>query len=193
MALIVVGGQAKHVGKTTLVCEIIRHFANAQWLAAKITTHLHEPAQCLAVSSGSAWKICEQDVPAPDVDTGRYLVAGARRSLLVCAESGSLSDACSELKKELSRSPNAIVESTSAVPFLAPDLFILLVKPDEQNVKASTLEHFGRAHVLVTAPTAHSDIEFDDAKHVPRFELLKTGIDAGLAAMVRRSLKLPGS
>lgn len=193
MALIVVGGQAKHVGKTTLVCEIIRHFANAQWLAAKITTHFHEPEQCLAAASGSGWKICEQDFATPDVDTGRYLAAGARRSLLVCAESGSLSEACSELKKELSRSPNAIVESTSAVQFLAPDLFILLVNPDEQQVKASALEQFGRAHVLVTPPKADRNKEFDYSEHVTRFEMLRAGIDSGLAAMLRSVLKLPRS
>src|SRR5690349_17317247 len=135
MSLIVVGGQAKHVGKTSLVCSIVQHFVCRQWTAAKITSHLHEGTDCKQLRSGSGWSICEQVSGGRNSDTARYLKAGAVRSLLVCAESKVLLAACAALKSEVSSSANAIVESTSAAELLIPNLFLLVLNPEAQEFK----------------------------------------------------------
>jgi len=191
MALIVVGGQTKHVGKTTLVCEVIRHFADARWLAAKVTPHFH--AQEQPVLSGLGWKICEQHAANLDVDTGRYLAAGAVRSLLVSSESGSLSDACAALRKEVVTSPNAIVESTSMAHLFAPDLFILVVNPEDQEIKPWVQEQLARAHAVVVSSKAQGNSKFEYPEHLARFQMFESGIDAGLARMLKRLLRIPGS
>lgn len=192
MALIVVGGQAKHVGKTTLVCDVIRHFADARWLAAKITPHFHAQQQPV-LSSGSGWIICEQHAADLDVDTGRYLAAGAVRSLLICAELRSLSDACAALKKEVVASPNAIVESTSAAHLLAPDVFILVVNPDDQQIKPSAREQLALADAVVVTSKAQGNSKTEYPEHLARFQMYESGIDAGLATMLKRLLRIPGS
>ena len=39
--IVVVGGNARGVGKTTLICAIIRAFPQGQWRALKVTPHHH--------------------------------------------------------------------------------------------------------------------------------------------------------
>ena len=189
MALIVVGGQAKHVGKTTLVCEIIRHFVSAYWTAAKITSHSHEPQQCASVASGPGWIIWEQNASGSRMDTARYLEAGAVRSLLVSAESESLSSACAALKAEVSGNENAIVESTAGAERLAPDLFLLVVNPGSEEIKTSASEQLARAHALIVSAEAHTGGAVEYPEHIPTFSGVRNGIDVRLAKMIDELLK----
>lgn len=61
--IVVVGGSARKVGKTTVMCEIIGATRGAGWIALKISAHEHEPA-----AFG---------------DTERYLAAGAAEAKLL--------------------------------------------------------------------------------------------------------------
>lgn len=189
MALIVVGGQTKHVGKTTLVCEIIRHFVSAHWTAAKITSHSHEPQECAPVASGSGWTIWEQSASDLQTDTTRYLEAGAVRSLLVSAESESLSSACAALKVEISGNENAIVESTGGAELLASDLFLLVVNPGSEEIKASASEQLARAHALIKSAEAHTRSAAEYPEHIPTFPRVTNGIDVRLAKMIEELLR----
>lgn len=189
MALIVVGGQTKHVGKTTLVCEIIRHFVSAHWTAAKITSHSHEPQECASVASGSGWTIWEQSASDLQTDTTRYLEAGAVRSLLVSAESESLSSACAALKVEISGNENAIVESTGGAELLASDLFLLVVNPGTEEIKASANEQLARAHALVKSAEARTRSAVEYPEHIPTFPRVTNGIDVRLAKMIEELLR----
>ena len=61
--IVVVGGQARKVGKTRAVCEIIAATRHARWMAVKLSPHDHTEA------SGNT-------------DTNRYLQAGAAEATL---------------------------------------------------------------------------------------------------------------
>ncbi len=189
MALIVVGGQAKHVGKTTLVCEIIRHFGNVRWTAAKITSHSHDPEQCVRVASGPGWTMWQQSAGDSRVDTARYLNAGATRSLFLCAESESLARACAALKMELSACGAAIVESTAGAKLLAPDLFLLVVNPASDKIKASASEPLARAHAVVVNTDAEMSTGVEFPNRMLTFSTLKNGIDVRLADMIQELLR----
>ena len=189
MAVIVVGGQTKHVGKTTMVCEIIRHFVSAHWTAVKITSHSHEPQECAPVVSGSGWTIWEQSASDSHVDTTRYLEAGAVRSLLVSTESESLASACAALKAEVSAKENAIVESTAGAELLAPDLFLLLVNPGSEEIKASAREQLARAHALIVSAEGHTSSAVEYPEHIPTFSMVTNGIDVRLAKMIDELLR----
>lgn len=191
MALIVVGGQRKHVGKTTLVCEIIRHFVSARWTAAKITSHFHEPEGCALIASGVGWRIWEQRAAHSLADTARYLEVGAVRSLLVSAESEGLAAACSAVKTEISGNGNAIVESTAGAQILAPDMFLLVVDPESQGIKASAREQLMRAHALVVSSRTQRSRAVDNPQRVLVVQALETGIDAVLASAIERLLRRP--
>lgn len=189
MALIVVGGQTKHVGKTMLICEIIRAFVSARWTAAKITPHLHEPEQCALIASGSGWRIWEQGASSPRVDTARYLNAGAVRSLLVSAESENLAVACAAFKAEISPNGNAIVESTAGADVLDPDLFLLVVDPRSREFKASANEQLARAQAVVMSAEAQSTGGVEYPEHIRTFSKLEKGIDLRLARMIEGLLE----
>ena len=43
MAIVVIGGSNKDIGKTSLVCAIISELRDLEWTAIKITGHSYEP------------------------------------------------------------------------------------------------------------------------------------------------------
>jgi len=189
MALIVVGGQSKHVGKTTLICDIIRTFVNARWTAAKITSHVHQVEGCCVIASDSAWSICEQEAADVQVDTARYIKAGAVRSLLVCAESSSLPAACSALKKEIAAAANTIVESTTAAEELAPDLFLLVADPESSEMKASAKQQFALADGFVVRSVSRTVKIPNLARSPSVYSALKGACDPGLVERINGLLK----
>ena len=193
MALIVVGGQTKHVGKTTLVCEIIRRFVSAHWTAAKITSHSHKPQQCVLVASGSGWSIWEESANDSQVDTARYLQAGAVRSLLVSAESEGLASACAALKAEFPANENAIVESTAGAEVLAPDMFLLVANPENQEFKSSARQQLALAHAIVVNSRMQRISLVENVERDLVVHAMQAGIDPRLAGLIEGLLKRPGT
>jgi len=45
VAIVVIGGSGKDIGKTTLVCAVISALREFGWTAVKITGHDYEPAE----------------------------------------------------------------------------------------------------------------------------------------------------
>ena len=62
--IVVVGGQARKVGKTRAVCDIIKATREARWIAIKVSPHEHGPSD-------------------RETDTDRYVAAGADEATLV--------------------------------------------------------------------------------------------------------------
>ena len=118
--IVVVGGQARNVGKTTVMCEIIAATQSLGWVAVKLTTHVHD---------ASAY--------ARATDTERYVAAGAREALLLdCAS-------------DLPVAANLIVESNAVVKELKPDLFVFVTDSTSAEWKASAVEVVSAADVVV--------------------------------------------
>jgi hypothetical protein len=121
---IVVGGESRKAGKTTVVCDIVRLFADAEWTAVKISSHAH------GLASGE-WAIEEEREATGTGDTGRYLLAGAKRAYWV---RGDWEAALPSLRELLDGMPNWIVETTRAAADLEHDLFILVAaNPNEER------------------------------------------------------------
>ncbi len=85
MAIVVVGGSTKDIGKTALVCAIISALPDFNWTAVKITGHSYELGPFLSrlAAEDSDPTVWEEMNPGQETDTARYLAAGARRALLV--------------------------------------------------------------------------------------------------------------
>src|ERR1035441_5853039 len=119
MAIIVVGGGGRGAGKTALVCGLMRALPEISWTAIKVTTHEH----------GKATPIWEETAPGQGSDTARYLVAGARRALLVTAGEdalGSGNDTLGPIVQQALRecpAPGGVIfESNSVLRHLRPDV-----------------------------------------------------------------------
>ncbi len=146
--VVVVGGQSKNIGKTALVCALIRAVPEASWCAVKITGHSHgEPEQAVG-ASGHAYTLEAAYSPSA-TDSGRFLEAGAAASYWLRHVPGRLPDAMPAVRQLISQHQNTIVESNSLVAYLEPDLYLLLLDPQTADWKASAIEHWNQVSLFV--------------------------------------------
>ncbi|HEV8525370.1 MAG TPA: hypothetical protein VGQ71_12795 [Terriglobales bacterium] len=143
MAVVVVGGQARKIGKTSLICGLIAALPERQWTAIKITDHAH------GLTSGREFAITEERDPSAASDTARFLQAGASRALLVSSRQGHLTAALSELRRALAAAGNVILESNSVMRFLRPDVYLLVVDDRVADVKESARDFLELATAVV--------------------------------------------
>ncbi len=143
MALVVVGGQSRNVGKTNVIAGLISALASLNWTAVKITPHEHglSPDQNFAVS--------EESKRTGSKDTSRYLAAGARRALLVQARPGAVQEAMSAVLRQLASAGNAIVESNAVMDFVRPDLYLIVLDPGVADFKESAGQHLSQADAII--------------------------------------------
>ena len=154
MAIVVIGGHSRSVGKTSVVTGLISALHDYDWTAVKITQYGHgvcsaNGAACDCATADHAWAISEEQDRSGESDTSRFLVAGAARSLWVRTEQGRLAEAMPVLRKRLERSSNVILESNSVLKFLRPDLYITVLDPTTEDFKKSAQEFLDRAGAVI--------------------------------------------
>ena len=154
MAVVVVGGQTRNIGKTSVVAGLIARLPELRWSAFKITQYGHgfctadgRPCQCQTDDACVAVTL-ERD-PASGTDTSRFLAAGAERSIWVRTRVGALSEAMPRILEELARSENAILESNGILDFLRPDLYLTVLDPSAGDFKESARRFLDRADAVV--------------------------------------------
>jgi len=154
MAVIVVGGHSRSVGKTSVVAGIIAALPEMHWTAVKITQYGHgicsangEPCDC--ATDDHAWAVTEEHDRGGESDSSRFLVSGAVRSLWVRTRQGMLAEAMPRLRKELATAENAILESNSVMKFVRPDLYLTVLDGSNPDFKASAKEFLDRADAIV--------------------------------------------
>jgi hypothetical protein len=166
MAIIVVGGGPRKVGKTSVVGEIISALREQIWTALKITPHRHE-----AEVGSPRWRIVEEKDRLGNSDTSRYLAAGAARAYLVEAAPESLHEAMPQVRKLVSECGNAIIESNSILEFLQPDLCLAIIDPSAKDVKPSAEDVLSQADAVImhgNDPPADSGRTSKIAEGMPR-------------------------
>ncbi|MCL4793505.1 MAG: hypothetical protein KJZ84_03030 [Bryobacteraceae bacterium] len=137
------GGEARKVGKTTVVCRLIRGFPDIEWTAVKISGHDHGLAP-------GAWSLTAEKHAGHANDTQRYLAAGAAHALWL---SGDAEAALPALRERLARAPHWIVESTRAAAWLEHD-FSILVTDAKNGEKKASAQGF-RAKITINADDPH--------------------------------------
>lgn len=167
MAVIVVGGSARNIGKTSVVCGLIARLPEFRWTAIKIAPHHHG-------SSHSGLSVCVETDASAATDSSRYLAAGAARSLWIAAP--SLPEALPQIREEIARSPNTILESNSILAFLDPKLYLSLIDPTIADCKPSARRFLPRASAILIASrdpaaTLPADIAGVIPPSTPRFSV----------------------
>jgi hypothetical protein len=126
MAIVVIGGHSRNIGKTSVMAGLIAALPQRRWTAFKITQFGHgvcsangEPCDCETADHAVA--VSEERDRASGTDSARYLAAGAVRSFWVRTRQGQLNEAMPRIRKELERAENAVIESNSILRFLRPD------------------------------------------------------------------------
>lgn len=154
MAIVVIGGHSRSVGKTSVVAELISALREYDWTAVKITQYGHgvcsaNGAPCDCATADHSWAISEEKNRSAESDTSRFLRAGAARALWVRTEQGRLAEAMPALRHRLERSSYVIVESNSVLKFMRPDLYLTVLDPSTEDFKNSAREFLDRAGAVI--------------------------------------------
>jgi hypothetical protein len=150
VAIVVVGGSGRGVGKTALVCGLIAALPEFRWTAIKITSHDH----------GQPKPVWEETEPGQGADTARFLAVGARRALLVTAEPEEFAQIVRRfLQPFLEEQQNLIIESNSILRLLRPDLCLGVKGEAGTEHKPSFGLVMERADVLVMLAAQDEKVE----------------------------------
>jgi hypothetical protein len=154
VAIVVIGGHSRSVGKTSVVAGLISALREFEWTAVKITQYGHgvcsaNGAPCDCATDDHSWAISEEKSRAGESDTSRFLLAGAARALWVRTEQGRLAEAMPALRQRLNGSRHVMVESNSVLKFLRPDLYLTVLDPNTEDFKTSAQEFLDRASAVI--------------------------------------------
>jgi hypothetical protein len=157
--LVVVGGHSRNIGKTGVVCGIVRALPEWKWTAIKITQFGHgvcsrngEPCPCEDPVHPVA--ISREEGDMPETDSGRFLASGAARAWWVRTPAGKLNEAIPRLRKLVEESGNTIIESNSVLRFLKPDFCAMVMDGAVADFKPTSLRFLDRADALVVTSSS---------------------------------------
>ncbi len=140
MAVVAVGGQARKVGKTSIIAGLIAAIRERQWTAVKISGHIHpgtSDATSRLIATGPGLVLTEESGRTGGTDTARFVATGAERVYWLQAEAGCLAEAMPHLRKIISAASDVIVESTGIMEWLTPDLYLLVLDFGVEEFKPS--------------------------------------------------------
>lgn len=154
MAVVVVGGHSRNIGKTSVVAGLIARLPEFHWTAFKVTQYGHgfctadgKPCQCQ--TADSCVSVSAERETASGTDSSRYLAAGAARSIWVRTRIGMLGDAMPRIREEIAQSENAILESNSILAWLEPDLYLTVLDPSVGDFKESAHRFLEKADAVL--------------------------------------------
>ncbi len=154
MAIVVIGGHSRTVGKTSVVAGLISALREFDWTTVKITQYGHgicsaNGEACDCATADHSWAISEERDRSGESDTSRFLVAGAVQAWWLRTEQGRLAEAMPALRRSLEAAHNVIIESNSVLKFLRPDLYLTVLDPSTADFKNSAREFLDRANAVI--------------------------------------------
>ncbi len=154
MAVVVVGGHSRNVGKTSVVAGLIAGIPEHHWTAVKITQYGHgicsiNGRSCHCAVDEHTWTVNEERDRAGRGDTCRFLRAGARHALWVRTKQGRLAEAVPALRLAVATAEDVIFESNSLMQFFQPDVYLTVLDMGTRDFKASAREFLPLASAVV--------------------------------------------
>jgi hypothetical protein len=154
MAIVIIGGHTRSVGKTSVVAGLISALREFHWAALKITQYGHGVCSangqaCNCATDDHSWAVSEEKDRSGESDTSRFLVAGADHSWWIRTQQGQLGEAMPRIRIILAKTENAIIESNSILRFLKPDLYLTVLDPATADFKSSAQQFLDRADAVL--------------------------------------------
>jgi molybdopterin-guanine dinucleotide biosynthesis protein len=160
--IIGIGGFTSNVGKTTLLCELLKAFPG--WEAIK-TTRGHyrscgkDPKACCVshlLSEEPLVRSGRDETYALGKDTGRYWDAGATNVHWVICTDNQVEEG---IKQALARvkSPGVFVEGNSFSEFVNPDHFVMVRQASTDKIKSSARRLISKATAIYVSDTDEPD------------------------------------
>lgn len=148
-----VSGTSSEVGKTTLICELLRRFPG--WEAIKITRgHFRSCGRdpdtcCVSPMLGDRPLVLSgrEETFGQGKDTARFWEAGASNVHWVVATAGQLEEGC-RLALERVGAPGVLVEGTSFLANQEVVYSIMVTSPEPGEIKSSALRVMPRMNAV---------------------------------------------
>src|SRR5712691_1793251 len=140
--IIGIGGFESNVGKTTLMCELLKAFP--EWEAIK-TTRGHyrscgkDPLSCCVshlLGNQPVLRSGREETYVSGKDTGRYWDAGAANVHWVIATEAQVELGIKEALKRV-RSRSVLIEGNSFTEFVQVGLMVMVARADHEKIKKS--------------------------------------------------------
>lgn len=140
--IVAVGGFSSEVGKTTLVCDLLRAFPG--WEAIKLTRGHYrscgkDPHACCVshlLGDEPVIRSGRSQTYATGKDTGRYWDAGASNVHWAIVTDSQVEDGTARALARV-RSEGVLIEGNSFLQFFDVDFAVMVARPGRGNVKAS--------------------------------------------------------
>ncbi len=187
--LVVIGSHSRKVGKTSIVCAILRGTPEIRWAAVKISSN--------RTGASGGFECFEETAQRDDRDTGRYLHAGAAESYWLRATDKRMAAAAAYVQALADGDRHLIVESNRIVEHVPPDLYALALDFQIADFKDSARRLFERAdaYLLVQSPVARlqwQNIPVERIRTRPVFEVAPPDYrPRGFIRELRERLGLP--
>jgi hypothetical protein len=141
-AIIAISGFSSEVGKTTLMCELLRAFP--EWEAIKVTRGHYrscgkDPEACCVsdlLSDEPIIRSGREQNYAADKDTGRYWDAGARDVHWVIVTDSQVEAGIKQAVERV-EAPGVFIEGNSILDFVEADYVLLVARASGGTVKRS--------------------------------------------------------
>jgi molybdopterin-guanine dinucleotide biosynthesis protein len=190
--IIGVGGLTSEVGKTTLLCELLRAFPG--WEAIK-TTRGHyrscgkDPQACCVSHLLAAEPVIRSGrelTYSPGKDSGRYWDAGAVNVHWLIATDSQVS---AGIKQTLERveAPGVFVEGNSFTEYVEPDFFVMVTRTDQRKLKPTARRALPHVSALYISDEADLVGPVDRERVGKFFSRIRTGDGASAWPMFSRS------
>jgi len=148
-----VGGLTSEVGKTSLLCELLRAFPG--WEAIK-TTRGHyrscgkDPHACCVSHLLEAEPVVRSGrelTYSPGKDTGRYWESGAANVHWLIATNAQVGNGIEQAIGRV-KAPGVFIEGNSFTEFVDTNFFIMVARPDDLKIKATARRALSRVSAV---------------------------------------------
>jgi hypothetical protein len=141
-AIVAISGFSSEVGKTTLMCDLLRAFPD--WEAIKVTRGHYrscgkDPDACCVsdlLSDEPLIRSGREDNYAPGKDTGRYWDAGATNVHWVIATDDQVEAGISQAIERVT-APGVFIEGNSILNFIQADFVLMVSRASGGKIKGS--------------------------------------------------------
>jgi hypothetical protein len=134
--LIIIAGTGNKSGKTSMVCRIIKSYAQLKITAIKITPHFHETTEGLVpVAEEKGFAVYSETNLESTKDTSRMLHAGAEKVYFAKVWDDQLLNAFNKILENVCEGSPLICESPALRNYIEPGIFIIMTSESNYNKK----------------------------------------------------------
>ena len=162
--LLLIAGNGRESGKTTLACLIIQKFSpDHEIIALKISPHKHR-----IVTGGKVicdtedLYIAEEKDAGTRKDSSRMLYAGASRSFFICSTEDQLPVAMNKILELANDNTLFVCESGGLRRFAEPGLFFIVGRAESKDIKPGTQKILQFHNIWVTFNGHHVNLNLNE-------------------------------